>query len=122
MQQSKIIWFAIVFSTVIYLAILIAVPPPQGSFDDAVKKPLTLILYVVALSMFIAALVVPNVLGRQGQQKMILALGLFEACAIQGLLAAFIAQDWRLYIAPWIVALIGMIREFPSAENEKVPR
>jgi hypothetical protein len=47
---------------------------------------------------------------------MITALAVFEACAIFGLLAAFMMKDWRLCLAPWALALLGFIREFPRGE------
>ena len=46
----------------------------------------------------------------------ILVLGLCAVIAVPifGLLAAFLNQDWRLYLPAWAVALIGFMREWPS--------
>jgi hypothetical protein len=76
------------------------------------------------LASFGAGFVVPGYI-RVPRTKMIAALALFEACAIYGLVAAFFARDWRLFLPTWIVGLIGMLRVYPSgdsAENQHLPR
>lgn len=117
-HAPKIIWFAIAMSTVIYLVIAYTMAPvPPRPFAESVRTTLTLVLYGAAFAAFIAALVIPSLLTRSpARQKMIVALAIFEACAIFGLLAAFMQHDWRLYVPPWIAALIGFVREFPRDE------
>ena len=119
MQQPKLIWLAFTFSTVIYLFIAYTiVPAPARPLEASVRTTLSLALYGAALATFIAALAVPTLLTRSPLQwKRIVALALFEACAIYGLVAAFTQQDWRLYLPTWIAALIGMLREFPKDEQ-----
>ena len=116
MKQDKLIWFALVFSTLIYAAIIYTLyPNPQGSFDDAVKQPKTLICYGLALMEFILALVIPSLqANRPARLRMVVALALFESCAIFGLIAAFLTQDWRVFVPAWIISLIGMWRVYPS--------
>jgi len=118
MKQDKLIWFAIVFSTFIYAAIVYTLAPnPEGSFGDAVKQQMPMILYGVAAVTFIAALVIPNLLQRSpARVKMIVALALFEACAIYGLMAAMLVKDWRLFVPTWIIALLGMWTKYPSSD------
>lgn len=116
-QQRRILWLALFFSTVIYAVIAYTLPnaKPTASFDDAVRRPLVIPLYVVAMSVFIAGLVgFGRLKNANPQAGMILRLALFEACAIMGLMAALIAQDWRLYLPTWALAAIGFIREWPS--------
>jgi hypothetical protein len=118
MQQSRLIWFAITFSTIPYfLVAYVTSPMPARPFEEVVQMTITLALYGAALASFIAALVIPAVVTQSApQQKMILSLALFEACAICGLTAALIQHDWRIYIPTWIAALLGMLREFPKNE------
>jgi hypothetical protein len=116
MDTRRILWFAIVMSTVIYAVIAFTIAgSPQRSFEENVKQPMTLGLYAAAFSMFVAGLVFSSVSKAPPQTAMIITLAIFESCAIFGLLAAFLSSDWRLYIPAWIVALIGFIRQFPSS-------
>ena len=118
MRQDKLIWFAIVFSTFIYAAIIYTLHPnPEGAFEDGVRKQMTLVLYGLAFASFVAALVIPPKLRGPARLKLVVGLALFEACAVYGLLAAFLARDWRLFVPAWIVALIGMWRLYPSASE-----
>jgi len=113
--MQKILWFTIASSTVIYLVVAYTiVPVPVQPFAESVRSIVTLALYAAAFAAFVAALVMPNLLTRtRGLEKMILALALFEACALCGFIAAFLGQDWRLYVPAWIASLIGFVREFP---------
>lgn len=116
MSQRKIIWFGIFMSTFIYAAVLYSLSknwPKPGSFDDAVRQTIPAVLYLAALASFAAAFAVPRII-KLSHPAFITTLALFEACAIYGLTAAFITQDWRLYLAPWALSLIGFMSRFPS--------
>src|SRR5687767_3939258 len=104
MRTPKILWFAIAWSTVIYLVIAYMLHPvPARPFAESVRSTITLALYAAAFAAFVVALVIPNLLVRlPAQQKMMVALAMFEACAIFGLVAAFTQQDWRIYVPAWI--------------------
>lgn len=120
MQQSKIIWFAMAFSTVIYFAVLYTMfPVAPRPFEESLQNILTLVFYGVAFTSFMVGLVVfPNMLAKAPPQtKMIVTLAIFESVAICGLLAAFLQQDWRIYVPAWIVSLIGMTRAFPQDDQ-----
>jgi hypothetical protein len=118
MQQQRIIWSAIAFSTILYAIIVYtAVPAPSAPFDESMQKPATLALYAAAFAAFVAGLVLPSLLTQSpSQQKLVLTMAIFESCAVFGLLAAFLAQDWRLYIPAWIAALAGFIRAWPGQD------
>lgn len=117
MSQQRIIWGAIVFSTVIYLFVVYSLAPvPARPFQESVRTTITLAMYAAGFASFIAALVVPGLLRQPQRVKFITAMALFESCAICGLMAAFLHKDWRLYVPAWIVALIGFLREWPSEE------
>lgn len=122
MPNPKIFWFAIAFSTVIYAVIAyVMAPVPPRPFAESVRATLTLAMYAAAFATFIAAMAIPSRLPRsQPLQKMIVALALFEACALLGLVAAFMLKDWRLYVPAWIAAVIGFVREYPSGDVSAV--
>ncbi len=118
MQHQKVIWFGIAFSTVIYAIIAYVMNgQPQQPFDRSARHPVALVMYLAALSAFAAGLIVPRVLQRApSQTRMVLSLAVFESCAIFGFIASFVAQDWRLYLPAWAVAVMGFARVWPSDE------
>lgn len=119
MNQSKIMWFSFVMSTVIYLVVLFTLAPelPQHSYEESLRGRLTMTLYAAAFVVFLAGFILPGRIEAPARVRMILRMAFFEACAINGLLAAFFAQDWRVYLAPWVLALLGFVSAFPK-ENE----
>ncbi|HEY3051941.1 MAG TPA: hypothetical protein VGK04_00980 [Thermoanaerobaculia bacterium] len=122
MRPEQTIWIAIVFSTVIYAFIAYIAPPirSHGSFESSVRAPLVLVLYAMALAGFVAGTTYSIIARAQPQRvRMIVSLALYEACAIFGLIAAFIISDWRLYLAPWALAVVGFLRVFPSFEGPR---
>jgi len=120
MREQKVTWFAMVASTFTYAVIVwMLAPNTQGTFSEAVQRhQLTLILYGVALMTFVLANVVPKTALRNAppRTRMVVTMAMYEACALYGLVAAFLGQDWRLYIPTWALALIGMLRAYPSSE------
>jgi hypothetical protein len=123
MQQQKLIWLAIFFSTIVYagMAYMIGSAPPQP-FEQSVRDPVTLIMYLAALSAFAAGFFVPRLLQRApAQTRAIMSLAIFEACAIFGLVATFITRDWRVYLPAWALAVIGFLRAWPSSDVSDVP-
>jgi F0F1-type ATP synthase membrane subunit c/vacuolar-type H+-ATPase subunit K len=113
----RMIWFALVISTVIYAVIvyMISASHPHAPFGDAVRSQMTLILYGLCVASFFAGNVAWSVMrNRPLQLRMVVSMAIFESGAVYGLIAAFLAYDWRLYLGPWLVALIGFARCFPS--------
>jgi hypothetical protein len=114
MNPRVVIWFGIAMSTVIYLVVAMTLGGETGDFEQAARSSYVPVLYGLALFSFIVGwLVVPRVVKSSAHTRMIAALAVFEACAIFGLIAAFLTKDWRLYLGPWALALFGFIREFP---------
>lgn len=118
MNQQKIIWGAIVFSSFIYVLLAyMTAPDPRQAFSDSVAATMTLALYGAAFACFLIAMVIPSLFVQSPQRmKMIVALAMFEACAIMGLGAAIIQHDWRLVLPAWVASLVGFMREFPRDE------
>jgi hypothetical protein len=113
-----VIWFAIVFSTVLYLLIAVIRSGPLGDFETVARQPFVLGLYGAALAAFLVGwLVVRQIVSGPPQKTMVAALAVFESCAIFGLVAAFHTGDWRTYLGPWALALIGFLREWPGREE-----
>ena len=103
MLQSRIIWFAIAFTTVMYAVVAyITAPAPAEPYDAALRNPIVLILYCIALMTFAAGFIVPKTLLRNApaRTRMILGLALFESCAI---------------------AVIGFLTVFPGAADDRAP-
>ena len=123
MNPRVVIWFGIVMSTVIYLVLAFQFSSAERrDFEQVVQQQLVTVLYGLALVSFIGAwFVVPRVVKSNPQTRMICALAVFESCAIFGLIGAFMTQDWRVYIAPWVLALIGFMRELPRAAAGEPP-
>lgn len=110
-----LIWVAIVFSTVIYFGIAVFTGK-LGDFEALTRLQYVRVLYGIALLMFLVGwFVVRRVVSGNEHLRMMCALAVFESCAIFGLLTAFLTKDWRLYLGPWALALIGFAREFPRA-------
>lgn len=118
MNQQKIIWGALVFSTFIYAGIAYSLAPdPALPFSESVAQTTALAVYGAAFAAFIAAMVIPSLLvSAPPRVKMIVAMAMFESCVILGLVAVMLLKDWRLIVPTWIASLIGFMREFPRDE------
>lgn len=118
MNQQKIIWGALFFSTFIYVGIAYSLAPdPELTFSESVGQSMALAAYGVAFAAFIMAMVIPSLLVSTPQRvRMIVAMAMFESCAIAGLVAAMLLKDWRLIVPAWIASLVGFMREFPRDE------
>ena len=122
MNPRVIIWFAIVMSTVIYLVLGITFSGDASQYHLLGRDQYVPVLHGVALVMFVIGwYVVPRVIRSNDQMRMIVSLAVFESCAIFGLLGAFLTKDWRIYLFPWALALIGFIRVFPRASAAEPP-
>ncbi len=119
MRVERIIWFAIFTSTLIYLlvAFLVAQRGAARSFEEAVRGSNVLVLYAVSLVAFLIGTFPPAQMRNQPPRvRMITKLAIFESCAVYGLVAAFMHSDWRLYLAPWALAIVGFLRTYPTTE------
>ena len=118
MNPQKVLWFAMFASSLVYVAVAYTLAPaPEHSFEESLRGGVTLILYAIAFMMFVAGLIVPNLMQAPARLKMIVALALFEACSIFGLVAAILQHDWRLVLPAWMLALAGFVRAFPKDEQ-----
>jgi F0F1-type ATP synthase membrane subunit c/vacuolar-type H+-ATPase subunit K len=122
MNQKMVIWVAIVFSTVIYLVMALTLGGEPDTFAEYARDKYVPVLYGLALVTFLFGwFVVPRVIKSSERLKMICAMAIFEASAIFGLIAAFLTKDWRMYLLPWALSLVGFFRERPRSESAELP-
>lgn len=108
----------LVMSSIIYVGIAYSIAPdPVLTFPESVSRSMALVLYAVAFMAFIMALVVPSmIVAAPPRKRMILAMAMFEGCAVVGLIGAVMLQDWRIIVPAWIAAMVGFLREYPRDE------
>ncbi|MBV8543707.1 MAG: hypothetical protein JO093_23225 [Acidobacteria bacterium] len=109
-RNLQIIYVAILMSTLIYAVVAWATThlvTPGKSLGDELYDPITIGLYSAAAGTFLAALII------RARKKLIVRWVMLEAGCICGLVAAMMQGDWRLYIAPWALALVGFIGLYP---------
>jgi uncharacterized membrane protein YGL010W len=117
MNQQKIIWGALVFSSFFYVFIAYTLAPdPALTFTESVTQTTALAVFGVAFATFIMAMAIPNLLVSAPRLKLLVAMAMFESCVIMGLVAAILLKDWRLIVPTWIASLVGFMREFPRDE------
>jgi len=134
-RAIRIIWAALLASVLIYaFLIFMAVPKaPPAPFQAAFSNPIILILHVIGLMVFFMAFVMSSLLLRRastpppppgtmiisGRVRLALLVrwALMESAAIFGLVAAFLAQDPRLFLALGCLAVIGMLASYPSDDS-----
>jgi len=109
-RNLQIIYIAILMSTLIYAVVAWATThliTPGKSLADELHAPLTIGLYSAAAGTFLAAMII------RSRKMLIVRWVMLEAGCICGLVAAMMHGDWRLYIAPWVLALAGFIGLYP---------
>jgi len=121
-RAFQLIWVALFIATCIYSVVDWIVIRPQirvHGFEAEIRSPLVLVLYGAAVATFLGALMISP---PRRREKFIARLALFESCAIFGLVAAFVTNDWRLFFPTWVLALIGFLQTLPpSAEYTPGP-
>jgi integral membrane sensor domain MASE1 len=109
-RNLQIIYVAILMSTLIYAVVAWATTravTPGRSLGDELRDPITIALYSAAAGMFLAATIV------RARKVLMVRWVMLDAACICGLIAAMMHGDWRLYIAPWVLALIGFVSLYP---------
>lgn len=121
-RTFQFVWVALVVATCIYGVIDWIVIRPQirvNGFEAELRSPIVLVLYAAAVATFLGALTISP---SRRREKFITRLALFESVAIFGLIAAFVTNDWRLFIPAWALAIVGFLQSLPpSAEYTPGP-
>jgi hypothetical protein len=109
-RNLQIIYVAILMSTLIYAVVAWAAThaiAPGKSLGDELRTPVTIALYSVAAGTLLAAMII------RARTMLIVRWAMLEAGCICGLIVALMHGDWRLYIAPWALALVGFVSLYP---------
>lgn len=118
----QLIWVALFIATCIYGVIDWVVVGPHfhvQTLEQELRSSMVLGFYAVGVAVFLSAFALT---ATRRQNIFMARLALFEACAICGLLAAFLTNDWRLYLPTWALAAIGFLQTLPpSAEYTPGP-
>lgn len=133
MPILKVIWVALVTCVLIYGAVLWQIAVTWGetepqSIELLGANPYVLVLALIALISMAMAFTIPNVMMRGRELtpdvirvRSIVQWALIETVAIYGLVAGFIVQDARVFVAFGSVAILGFLLTFPSAERSSNP-
>ena len=131
MNQRRLIWIAIVFSTLLYGVLAYATERDYTlqPLSLAMRRPVVIALYAIAIAIYAAALLTSSAMdarssGPDGRRvstpaSFIVRLALLETVAIIGLASAIVIRDWRLYLPAWILALVGLFNSYPPASDEQ---
>ncbi len=123
LNRLRVLWFALFSTTVVYALIdwfLLRDRTISQALERSLRSPLTIGLYTAAVLAYFGAFLLGGSIARKGQEQpaFVAKLALLESVCILGLVAAFLAQDWRLYLPPWMLSVVGFARAWPSATSE----
>jgi len=118
----QFIWLALVTATCIYGVVdyvVIGHLVHLQTFEQELRSPIILVLYGAAAITFLGAFALS---ATRQRQIFIMRLALYESIAIYGLVAAFLTNDWRLFLPTWALAMLGFVQTLPpSAEYTPGP-
>lgn len=114
----QLMWVALFIATCIYGVVdFIVIRPlvPLQTLEDELRSPIVLVLYGLAVVIFFIGRSIPY----PTRNRYTTRLALLESCAIFGLVAAFLTNDWRLYFPTWVLAAIGFLQTLPPRIEER---
>lgn len=117
----QVVWVALFIATCIYAVldwVVVGHLVHVQTFEQELRSPLVLVLYALAVVTFLAAFAFQ---ATRRQNIYVARLALFEACAVFGLIAAFLTNDWRLFLPTWALAVVGFVQTLPP-RAEYTPR
>jgi hypothetical protein len=125
MNQLRVIWAAILMSTIIYFAVLWTAMherPFTRSLENALRDPRTIGAYVIAIILYFAAFMISGSMerrrARDARRAAIIRFAILESVCVVGVAIAFIEGDWRLYLPTFVLAFIGFARSLPREPYE----
>lgn len=122
-DQLRILYFAFILATVIYGVVAWAGTNQRieaQSLADELRAPTTLALYGAAVAAHIAAFLF-TMRVQPRSRRFIIRWSLLESVCVLGLVAALLHGDWRIYLPPWILAMLGFGRSFPRRHLQTLP-
>ena len=111
----QFLWVGLFIATCIYGVIdyvVVGRLVPLQTFEQELRSPVVLALYGAAALTFLGGLALT---GTRRQNIFTMRLALFEACALFGLIAAFLTNDWRLFLPTWALAALGFLQTLPPS-------
>jgi hypothetical protein len=125
MNQLRIIWAAILTSTVVYFAVLwtsLHDRPFTRPLTESLRDPRTIAAYVVAVVLYFAAFLVSGSIERgrgrntaDVRRAAIVRFAILESICVVGLVVAFLEADWRIYLPTFVLTFLGFARSLPRA-------
>lgn len=114
---QRIVWLAILASTLVYAALAVVVPHGHtGPARALVTDPRDIAVVVVAAALFITAFWAGSTF--KDARGYFAMMALLESASVVGLVGAIKGGDWRIFILPWCLSMIGMIYAYPRASEQ----
>jgi hypothetical protein len=109
-RNLQVIYVGILMSTLIY-AVIAWTTADAGvdtkTLPEELRDPLTIALYATAAVAFLAATIT------RARRLLVVRWAMLDLACICGLAAALFYDDWRLFAAPWALALAWLIVLYP---------
>jgi hypothetical protein len=132
-----VLWGAMIFSVALYGVIARVAVPEQNKqpLSEALENVVVLTLYGIGVLSFLLGIWIPRLLQKSSEPGIMPSMGpdasltprlmpaftvqyaIFESVAIYGLIAAFLQQDWRLFIGPAALSIAGFLIAAPTEER-----
>jgi hypothetical protein len=141
-RTVRVIWFVLLMSIVIYgvIAWMVVGSVPEGPFAEAIADPLVIGFYAGGVGAFVMAFIMSSAVHRRTAMRgaprppaspagemltvpprtrvaLVVRWSLIEACAVFGLVAAFLESDPRLFLPLGALAIAGMLLNYPTDER-----
>ena len=142
-RTVRVIWFALLMSVVIYgvVAWVAVGSVPDGSFEEALANPTVIGLYAAGLGAFVMSFIISSAVHRRTAMRgsapgpsasptgevltvpprtrvaLIVRWSMIEMSALFGLVAAFLTRDPRVFLPMGLLAVAGMLLNYPSDER-----
>lgn len=108
-RNLQVIYVGILMSTLIY-AVIAWTSANAGhtkTLTQELRDPLTIGLYATAAVAFLAVMVT------RARRLLVVRWAMLEVPCLIGLIVALLYGDWRLFAAPWALALAALIVLYP---------
>jgi amino acid permease len=112
----RTIWLAILISTFVYIIVLLTAVPhtPRGPVAALETDPGAIAVIVIAAALFATAFWAGAIIRpRDADRAFFVTLALLDSVCVVGLVGAFRAGDWRIFVLPWLLSIVGLIGVYP---------
>jgi len=117
----RLVYFALITSTFIYAGIVWSLSrgwTPAGTLEQGLQNRISLMMMILSMAAFALSFSVgiwmKNVeTPERLRARFIVRWSIIETCTIYGLIATFIARDWRFFAIGWALSLVGFALAAP---------